>query len=167
MSAASADDGAAVVRDEVEKALAWHRGGGMRPNCPPDLAGCPVGALKALARMVRGSATPPLTDERAREVAEGLRTALAYIRAVRDGRSLTHEDSVAGSGTITAVRAAMYGRQSDDIQQLERIVSKAEAAFAATPPLTDERVREVADAIHECAPPAEVTGKDQPEGDRR
>ena len=43
-----------ALREEAAQALAWHEPGGMRPNCPPDLAGCPVSALKAILRMTGG-----------------------------------------------------------------------------------------------------------------
>ena len=43
----------AILRDEVRKALAWHATpGGMRPNGPPELAGCPPSALRAILRML-------------------------------------------------------------------------------------------------------------------
>ena len=44
----------ADIVEDVESALTWHRQpGGMRPNCPPELAGCPPSALRHLLRTVQ------------------------------------------------------------------------------------------------------------------
>jgi hypothetical protein len=45
----------AALRAEVDAAVAWQKPGGMRPNHPPDLAGCPPSALAALRRMLGGT----------------------------------------------------------------------------------------------------------------
>ena len=43
-----------AIAEDAESAIAWHRQpGGMRPNHPPELAGCPTSALKYLLRLVR------------------------------------------------------------------------------------------------------------------
>lgn len=42
-----------ILRDEIAKGLAWHATpGGTRPNHPPELAGCPTAALRAILRML-------------------------------------------------------------------------------------------------------------------
>jgi hypothetical protein len=45
----------AALRAEVDAAVAWQKPGGMRPNYPPDLAGCPPSALAAMRRMLGGA----------------------------------------------------------------------------------------------------------------
>lgn len=50
-----------LLREMATAALDWQRPGGMRPNHPPELAGCPASALREILRIV-GRDVPAPTD---------------------------------------------------------------------------------------------------------
>jgi hypothetical protein len=102
--------------------------GGMRPNCPPDLAGCPVSALRAIQRMI---APAPLGEDEARLQTATDRAIDAWVRY------LDAQDKQFKSGSLEDAREVliMKGAAHDTARDIDDACRRiALASRGAIPP---------------------------------